>query len=112
MGLQFIATDLAGSEVTCDPVVTRVVRENGKPADQTFTGLPDFESKSRSQTGPGIRTLDVVVNGITFKLTGLGPGETRTIDIASAMLPGSDNVISLAGHGGGGAGSAMVMISN
>jgi hypothetical protein len=53
-----------------------------------------------------------VVNGITFKLTGLRAGEFRTIDVASAMLPGNDNVISLAGYGGGGGGSAMVMIAN
>lgn len=113
IGLTFIATDLAGNQTTCDPIVTRVVRENGKPADQTFTGLPDFESKVTVSNGsPGLRTMDVVVNGITFKLTGLRTGEIRTIDVASAMLPGNDNVISLAGYGGGGGGSAMVMIAN
>jgi hypothetical protein len=113
IGLTFIATDLAGNQTTCDPIVTRVVRENGKPADQTFTDLPDFESKVTVSNGtPGVRTMDVVVNGITFRLTGLGAGEIRTIDVASAMLPGNDNVISLTAHGGGGAGSAMVMIAN
>ncbi|MDP9492025.1 MAG: hypothetical protein M3P42_07495 [Actinomycetota bacterium] len=113
IGLTFIATDLLGNQTTCDPIVTRVVRENGKPADQTFTGLPDFESKVTVSNGsPGVRTMDIVVNGITFKLTGLRAGEIRTIDVASAMLPGNDNVISLAGYGGGGGGSAMVMIAN
>ena len=113
IGLTFIATDLNGNQTTCDPIVTRVVRENGKPADQVFTGLPDFESKVTVSNGtPGVRTMDVVVNGITFKLTGLEAGEIRTIDVASAMLPGSDNVISLSAHGGGGAGSALVMVAN
>ena len=113
IGLTFIATDLNGNQTTCDPIVTRVVRENGKPADQIFTGLPDFESKVTVSNGtPGVRTMDVVVNGITFKLTGLEAGEIRTIDVASAMLPGSDNVISLSANGGGGAGSALVMVAN
>jgi hypothetical protein len=113
IGLTFIATDLAGNQTTCDPIVTRVIRENGRPADQTFTDLPDFESKVTVSNGsPGVRTMDVVVNGITFKLTGLGAGEIRTIDVASAMLPGNGNVISLTAHGGGGGGSALVMIAN
>jgi hypothetical protein len=49
---------------------------------------------------------------ITFKVTGLSAGETRTFDVASAMLPGNDNVISISAHGGGGGGSALVMVSN
>jgi len=113
IGLTFIAIDLNGNETTCDPIVTRVVRENGKPADQTFTGLPDFESKVTVSNGsPGVRTVDVVVNGITFKVNGLDAGEVRTFDVASAMLPGTDNVISITAHGGGGAGSALVMVAN
>jgi hypothetical protein len=113
IGLTFIATDLNGNQTTCDPIVTRVVRENGKPADQIFTGLPDFESKVTVSNGsPGVRSIDMVVNGITFKVTGLDAGETRTFDVASAMLPGNDNVISISAHGGGGAGSALVMVSN
>jgi hypothetical protein len=35
------------------------------------------------------------LGGITFKVNGLGAGEVRTFDVASAMLPGSDNVISI-----------------
>jgi hypothetical protein len=113
IGLTFIAIDLNGNETTCDPIVTRVVRENGKPADQIFTGLPDFESKVTVSNGsPGVRSVDVVVNGITFKVNGLGAGEVRTFDVASAMLPGTDNVISITAHGGGGAGSALVMVAN
>lgn len=113
IGLTFIATDVLGNQTTCDPIVTRIVRENGKPADQTFTGLPDFESKVTVSNGsPGVRTIDVVVNGITFKVTGLEAGEVRTFDVASAMLPGNDNVISISAHGGGAGGSALVMVSN
>jgi hypothetical protein len=113
IGLTFIATDLSGNQTTCDPIVTRVIRENGRPADQTFTDLPDFESKVTVSNGsPGVRAIDVVVNGITFKLTGLDAGETRTFDVASAMLPGTGNVISLTAYGGGGGGSALVMIAN
>jgi hypothetical protein len=113
IGLTFIATDLNGNQVTCDPIVTKVVRENGKPADQTFTGLPDFESKVTVANGsPGVKSINIVVNGITFKLTGLEAGEVRTLDVASAMLPGSDNVISMSAHGGGGSGTAMVMVAN
>ncbi|RPH39409.1 MAG: hypothetical protein EHM91_12425 [Planctomycetota bacterium] len=31
---------------------------------------------------------------------------------STTMLPGSDNVISLSAYGGGGAGSALVMVAN
>jgi hypothetical protein len=65
-----------------------------------------------SNGSPGVRTIDMVVNGITFKVTGLSAGETRTFDVASAMLPGNDNVISISAHGGGGGDSALVMVSN
>jgi hypothetical protein len=113
IGLTFIATDLAGNQTTCDPIVTRVLRENGRPADQIFTGLPDFESKVTVSNGtPGVKSVDIVVNGIAFRLNGLRDGEVRTIDVASAMLPGNDNVISLTAHGGGGVGSALVMVAN
>lgn len=112
-GLQFIATDLAGNQTTCDPVVTHVVRESGRPADQTFSGLPQAESKVTIANGsPGIRTLDVVVNGVTFKVTGMRSGEVQVIDVSSAMLPGDGNVISLTAHGGGAGGTALVTIAN
>lgn len=112
IGLTFEAIDLAGNRTECDPVVAGMVREGGAPAAQTFTGLPQAESKVSVQNGePGVSTVVLDVNGTAFRLAGMRPGETRTIDVASAMLPGSGNVISATALGAPGS-SALLMIAD
>jgi hypothetical protein len=44
IGLTLIATDLNGNQTTCDPIVTRVVRENGK-ADQISPVCPTSKAR-------------------------------------------------------------------
>lgn len=105
-------TDVAGNVTICDPVLTLVTRIAGKPETETFTGLPQAESKITLTNGsPGVNRLDVVVNGVTFKLTGLKNGETRRLDVASAMKAGSNNTISLSAYGKPG-GSIDVIIAD
>jgi hypothetical protein len=111
-GLEFVATDLAGNQTTCDPVVMTLVRESGRSSTQTFTGLSDVDSKVTVTNGErGVRSVSVVVNGRTFRVSGLASGETRTIDVASAMLAGHDNTISVTARGAPGS-SATIVISN
>lgn len=112
IGLTFEAFDLAGNRTECDPVVAGLLRETGLPLPQTFGGLPQAESKISITNGaPGVSTVTLDVNGTTFRLAGLADGETRTLDVASAMLPGSVNTVSATVVGPPG-GSALIMIAD
>jgi hypothetical protein len=110
MGLTFEAFDLAGNRVECDPVLATVDRATGRPATETFSGLPAAESNVTIRNGsPGVSVVEVVVNGVLYRLAGLTPGEEVELDVAAAMLPGTDNTISVTLHGQPG-GSAVVFI--
>jgi hypothetical protein len=112
IALSFEAIDLAGNRTECDPVVAGLLRESGSPQAQTFAGLPAAESKVSVTNGsPGARTIELDVNGTTFRLTGLADGETRTLDVASAMLPGTANTVSATLRGAPGA-SALLMFAD
>jgi hypothetical protein len=112
IALSFEAIDLAGNRTECDPVVAGLLRESGSPLGQTFTGLPAVESKVTVTNGsPGARAIVLDVNGTTFRLAGLADGETRTLDVASAMQPGSANTVSATLLGAPGA-SALLMIAD
>ena len=73
-----------------------------------FGGLPQAESRVTVANGtPGARSLTLDVNGTTFRLTGLADGETRTVDVASAMLAGSANSVSATLRGAPGASALL-----
>ncbi len=94
----------------CDPVLTLTTRDTGKPVREVIADLPEAESKVTVRNGtPGLRNLLIEVNGESFKINGLKDGAELTIDVASAMLPGEVNFISLTGRGNPG-GQAAVMI--
>jgi hypothetical protein len=109
----FVATDVDGNQTTCDPVIADLLREGGSPAAQTWSGLPDFESKVtiHNPASGGINGATIDVNGVRFQMSGLGAGESRTIDVSSAMLPGTGNTISATVRGNPG-GTATIMIAN
>ena len=110
MGLTFEAFDLAGNRVECDPVLATVDRATGKPATETFSGLPAMESNVTIRNGsPGVAVAEVTVNGVLYRLTGLKPGEEITLDVAAAMVAGNGNAISVTLHGPPG-GTAVVFI--
>jgi hypothetical protein len=103
-------SDLAGNLTVCDPILTEVVRATGKPVSQTHLGLRETEDTITIDNGnPGIKNLDVIVNGKKFKLTGLRSRQTRLIDVSSAMQPGSGNSFTLISYGEPG-GSATIFI--
>jgi hypothetical protein len=104
--------DTCRNVIACDPVVTTVIREAGKPEVEVFSGLPRQESKITIQNGtPGLRNLDIFVNRKKFKVAGLGDGRTTTLDVAAAMVDGDQNTIELVVHGKPGA-SALILISD
>jgi len=106
------ATDLFGNLTICDPLLVDVPRDTGRPASETYKGLKAEESAvTIDNSSPGLRKLEVEVNGETFRVTGLADGEHRLLDVSSAMLPGSSNVVTLRGYGKPGS-RAAVMISN
>jgi uncharacterized repeat protein (TIGR01451 family) len=110
--IELRATDVAGNATVCDPVVALQVREAGRPVTARYDGLPQAESKVLVENGdPGVNRLDVTVNGVAWKLTGLGDGEQRRLDVAAAMRPGEDNVVEVTAYGRPGA-SALVVISD
>jgi hypothetical protein len=89
-----------------------IVRGSGVSGTQTFSGLMQSESNVTLHNGsPGVRGVELVVNGVPFRVTSLAPNETRTVDVTSAMLPGTANAISVTARGQPGA-SMSVLISN
>jgi hypothetical protein len=103
-------TDLAGNVMECDPVLTQEVRTNGKPESSTYAGIPPEEHVITVYNGkPGLRMLAIDVNGQKFKMTGLRPGEERSLDVASAVTPGIDSIFTLTAHGQPGGGAAVMI---
>jgi hypothetical protein len=103
-------TDLYGNVATCDPVLTTTIRSSGAPETQRYVGLAQNESMVEITNGnPGVKNLDLVVNGKTFNVTGLGDGRSTTLDVSSAMLAGSDNTLSVTARGKPGAAATIVI---
>ncbi len=110
--VELTITDVSGNVTVCDPVLTLQVRDSGKPVDETLNGLSATEHLVTIANGsPGLKSLRVTVNGQQLMVAGLKDGETRTLDVSSAMHPGNGNVIVLTPEGKPG-GSAEVAIHN
>jgi hypothetical protein len=104
------ARDVAGNVTRCDPVLMLVLRGTGKPVTETVTQVPAAERYVTILNGtPGLKNLLVIVNGLRFRVAGLGDGQTRTLDVAAAMRPGDDNVIELQAHGKPGSQGTVVI---
>jgi len=102
-------TDAAGNVTDCDPVLTEVERETGKPVGQTWT-VPAAERIVTVLNGaPGLRHLEVEVNGRLYSLDDLRDDEERTLDVSAAVRASEDSTITLTPHGKPG-GSATVLI--
>ncbi len=111
-GMTIRAIDAAGNQMLCDPVSTTVTRLRHDKGVQTFSGISDAEHfVTIENDSPGLRRLDVIVNGQTFKVRKLDDYEIALIDVASAMQPGEVNTITLVPYGKKGD-SALVMIAD
>jgi CSLREA domain-containing protein len=101
-------TNVAGRSTVCDPVLADL-RDGPR---QTFSGLQQSESRLSLTNGdPGLRRVDVEVNGHDFRLDHLKDGEERKLDVSSAMRPGNHNTIRIKAHGGHKS-SALLLISD
>lgn len=103
-------TDVDGNVTTCDPIETPVVRGPGQPVTQTFSGVPQGEHKVQIKNGtPGVTNIELTVNGKKFGPFHLDDGEELNFSIASAMKPGTDNVISVTARGKPGGSAALLV---
>jgi hypothetical protein len=108
--IQLKVTDVAGNMIECDPVLTQEARGTGKPESHVFPGIPAEEHVVTLLNGtPGLTQVELDVNGTKFTMSGLRDGEERTIDVGSAVVPGTDSTFTLTTHGKPG-GTAAVMI--
>jgi hypothetical protein len=105
------ATDMAGNTITCDPEMVTVPGGPGRPVSKVVTGVAQAESTvSIYNSTPGLKQLNVTVNGKLFKVTHLHDGEVRSIDVAAGLKAGNNNAIVLTPRGS--SGSAEVLISD
>jgi hypothetical protein len=92
-------TNVAGLVTNCDPILTEVGRDGpgGVPRAETFRHIPQGESQVTISNGsPGLRRLRLVVDGHIFEVAGLTDGETRRIDVSSAMRRGNNTITLIA----------------
>lgn len=95
-----LAADAFGNTVTCDPVETTVTKLRQDRGIQTFTDLPSEEHFVTIENGsPGLRGMDIIVNGTEFRVRSLDDGEVRRVNVRRAMVPGLQNVITLVPRG-------------
>jgi hypothetical protein len=93
-------TNSNGETLTCDPAATLAVREKGRPVSETFNQVLHDEGTLRLTNGtPGLKRLEVMVNGTLFVLENLRDGEVRYLNILSALRPTNDNVVTLKASG-------------
>ncbi|HEX9944551.1 MAG TPA: hypothetical protein VGG03_21275 [Thermoanaerobaculia bacterium] len=97
--IEIRATDGAGNVAICDPIHVVFERGSGRPLRDVFVDVPRAEDKVTIRNGkPGFTRVEIRVNGILFRVTGLKRGEERTVDISSAMVF-ERNTISIVGRG-------------
>jgi hypothetical protein len=102
--------DRAGNSTICDPILIEIVRGTGKPVSDVYGGLSQVEDTITIYNGnPGVRNIRISVNGIAFRVAGLKDDDTRTIDVSTALRPGTKNTFELTSYGAPGT-SATVLI--
>jgi hypothetical protein len=105
-------TNVSGQSIDCDPGVLTVGRGPGADSAQVLHHLAQSESHLILVNGtPGVRRVDVHVNGHTWQLTDLSSGQTVDVDVSSAMREGTRNSVRVVAHGSP-ASTAMVIVAD
>lgn len=108
--LSLRVTNMAGQTLTCDPVVADIVSSPGVAPTEVFRDLSPTESTLTISNGrPGLERVDVIVNGRHFGMQQLRDGETRSIDVAPAMRPDTNNWVRVVAHGRPGSRAVVVI---
>ena len=108
-----IAYDLCNNySGTIDPVITRLAMEGRDAVMQSFGNIPSAEHYVNIQNDwPGLTRISLLVNERLFVVGPLSDGQSMTLDIAKAMIPGEENTVVLLGEGITGA-SAIITIGD
>jgi hypothetical protein len=102
--------DVEGNCTSCDPILTHILTGKGNGREQSFAHVDAAERFVTVTNGnPGLRNLEVLVNGRKFRLFKLKDGERRTLDVSRAMLPGDHNVLVLRGNGNAGSRADIII---
>jgi hypothetical protein len=107
--VQLKVIDVEGNSTVCDPVIEIMVREAGKPVSTSISGTADGDEVIVINGEPGLKNLEIVVNGQKFNVAGLGDGEMTVIDVSSVVAYGSYATYELTAAGKPGT-SAQVVI--
>ncbi len=92
------------------PPTCSFVNGGAVPLSDAFVGIPAAESTLEIAHGrPGFTRIDVTVNGAVFRIRGLHNREQRTVDLARAMRPGTQNAIAFRGYGRRGATASVLL---
>jgi hypothetical protein len=103
-------TDVAGNQTNCDPILLTITSDGGRPETTVEKNVPSAEGTVTIMNGtPGLNAVILTVNRRPFQARDLQPGETRSIDISSALRPSENNAVTLTALGQKGT-SAEVMI--
>jgi hypothetical protein len=96
-----------------DPVFATLKITTGKWVRQTFTELPQQEHFiTVTNDYFGLRQLRITINGAPYATLRLANGETRNINVNSAMIAGSKNTISVVGVGDLGATAGFAILDS
>jgi hypothetical protein len=101
--------DVEGNSTICDPVIEIKVREAGAPERTSISGTADGDEVIVINGEPGLKNLDIVVNGQNFRVAGLGDGEMTVIDVSSVVEYGSYATYELTAAGKPGTSATVVI---
>jgi len=118
--LELLVTDQNGTTLKCDPVQDTIRHASEHSATghasikaaSVYTGISQTERWFTVHNGkPGLLGLKVTVNGHVFTIGPLKKDAMRTIDISSALKPGTNNIVTVRAMGKA-SGSATILISD
>jgi hypothetical protein len=105
-----IVIDPCGLGKSFDPVITTLEVTSGNLVQQRFTGILAAEHYLHVANGaPGLKWLELNVNGHKFRLDPLPAGSALSADLSRAMLEGENNTVVLTGYGETGASAAVTI---
>jgi hypothetical protein len=105
------AADMFGNTTTCDPVAFKVAHVRSEHGMYQFVNLSQVEGLLTITNGrPGLRRIEVIVNGVRFRRLDLDDNEEAVLDIHRALRRGHRNHVMLLVSGKRGS-SADVTIS-
>ena len=106
--VQVKVTSTNGNWVICDPILLTLSITSGSigrgtqfgTATTTVTAVPSAEGMvTLTNLNPGVSSVVIVVNGVTFTADNLNSNEVRNINVAAAMRPGDNNTMTFTATG-------------